>query len=140
MLFLGDKKRKNWVKVVRLRTAQVRICDCKAPKNCSYQVAGTGLGKYRAVEVRRKPRLTQFRQGTRHRVRQASGLGKQKAKKDFAFVVLKPTQGSRFFFSVPKPARTAKKTCFSHTALDRRQESSPRRAQIMTKLGRCMLY
>ena len=45
------------------------------------------------------------------------------------FVVLKPTQGSGFSCSVPKPARTAKKTCFSHTALDGRHESSPHRAR-----------
>ena len=62
-------------------------------------------------------------------------IGKQETKQDFAFVVLKPTQGFGFSCSVPKPARAVKKTCFSHTALDRRHESSPLRAQIMTKLG-----
>ena len=34
-------------------------------------------------------------------------------------------------------ARTAKKTCFSHTALDCRHESSLHRTRIMTKLGGC---
>ena len=65
------------------------------------------------------------------------GSYNRKTRQVFAFVVLKPTQGSGFACSVPKPARTAKKTCFSHTALDCRHESSPHRARIMIKLGRC---
>ena len=32
------------------------------------------------------------------------------------------------------------KTCFSHTVLDCRHESSPHRARIMTKLGGCVFY
>ena len=44
------------------------------------------------------------------------------------------------FFSVPKPDPEEKKrVCFSHTALDRRQES-PHKARVMTKLGGCMLH
>ena len=59
----------------------------------------------------------------------------QKTIQVFAFVVLKPTQGSGFFISVPKPARAAKKTYFSLAALRRLHESSPQRPRIMTKLG-----
>ena len=66
-------------------------------------------------------------------------IGKQNTKQDLAFVVLKPAT-LRLFFSVPKPAGAAKKMRFSHTALDRRHEASPRRARIMTKLGGCMLH
>ena len=38
-----------------------------------------------------------------------------------------------------KPARTAKKMCFPHTALDCCHESSPHSARIMTNLGGCTL-
>ena len=37
------------------------------------------------------------------------GIVKQKNKTGIAFVVLKPTQGSDFFFSVPKLGRAATK-------------------------------
>ena len=67
------------------------------------------------------------------------GIGKQKIKV-FPFVVLKPAQGSGFYCSVPQPARTAIKMCFSHTALGCCHESSPHRTQIMTRLGGCMLH
>ena len=40
------------------------------------------------------------------------------------------------FWTLP----TRERTCFSHTALDRRHESSPRRAWIRTKLGGFMLH
>ena len=53
------------------------------------------------------------------------GIGRQKAQQALAFVVLKPSQGSGFSCSVPQPARTAQKTCFSHTAFACRRESSP---------------
>ena len=46
------------------------------------------------------------------------GSENRKQKQVFAFVVLQPTQGSGFFSSAPKPAPPAKKTCFSHTALE----------------------
>ena len=68
------------------------------------------------------------------------GSENRKTRELFPFVVLKTTQGSGFSCSVPNPARTARKTCFSHVALDCRHESSPHRARIVAKLGGCMLH
>ena len=52
--------------------------------------------------------------------------------------VFASTQGSGLSCSVPKPARTAKKLCFPHSALDCRLESLPHRARITSKHGGCM--
>ena len=61
---------------------------------------------------------------------------KTETKQVFSFVVWKPTRVSGFFTCyVPHPARTVKKTCFSHIALHRNHDSSPHKTPV-TKFER----
>ena len=68
------------------------------------------------------------------------GIGKQKNKTRFPFIVQKPASsavGSDGSFLI---AAYTRKNVLSHLELHRRHKSSPHRARITTKLGECMLH